>query len=281
MRNFVKNFLLPDFEGIPASERHVMRRAMGVAWIGTVAFAFVLASVEMGLDWATPEGWLRVGLRPVVFTCAAIMSTAMVMRASYRESGKFYREQTKLNEALAHQALFDALTDLPNRRQFHDHLEQSLHGARADDAGFALLMIDLDGFKDINDTYGHAVGDVFLQQVAVRLLGALRPTDIVARLGGDEFAAVLGAQPRESVLQVAQRLLDVLAQPVQHNGREIAVTASIGIALCPDHGSTGDLLLRRGDLAMYAAKRTGGRYAVYSEDLETAEYPTETALPAA
>jgi diguanylate cyclase (GGDEF)-like protein len=277
MRSLIKNFLVPDFDSIPASERHVMRRAMTVAWIGTVAFAFVLAGVEMGLDWGTPDGLLRTILRPVVFTMAAILSTAMVMRASYRESGKFYREQTKLHAALAHQAQFDALTDLPNRRQFYDHLEQTLHGIRAADAGFALLMIDLDGFKDINDTHGHAVGDLFLQAVAARLQAALRPTDIVARLGGDEFAAVLGAQPRESVHQVAARLLAVLAEPMMHNGQPIAVTASMGIAMCPEHGTTGDLLLRRGDLAMYAAKQTGGRYAEYSDDMEPAEFPNAAA----
>src|ERR1700730_16989284 len=121
------NWLVPDFASVPETERSVQSRAMAVAWIGTVGFAMVLTLVEMGLEWAAPDG-LRIFLRPVVFTLAALMSTAMVMRASYRESAKFYLHQRELNQALEHQALFDALTDLPNRRQFHDHLRRSLAG---------------------------------------------------------------------------------------------------------------------------------------------------------
>ena len=263
------NWLVPDFASVPESERSVQGRAMAVAWIGTVGFAMVLTLVEMGLEWAAPEG-LRGFLRPVVFTLAALMSTAMVMRASYRESAKFYVNKARLIEALEHQALFDSLTDLPNRRQFHDHLQRSLEGTPGEDAGFALLMIDLDGFKDINDTFGHAVGDLLLQGLATRLHAALRPTDLVARLGGDEFAVVLAEQPRESVVQVAARLVDLLGRPLALDGLEVRVTASIGIALCPEHGANGDLLMRHADLAMYAAKRTGASYALFTPGLEPA-----------
>jgi diguanylate cyclase len=151
-------------------------------------------------------------------------------------------------------------------------LQRALEDTPGEAAGFALLMIDLDGFKDVNDTYGHAVGDLLLQGLATRLQAALRPTDLVARLGGDEFAVVLGEQPRESVVQVAARLVALLGQPLELDGHAICVTASIGIALSPTHGANGDLLLRRADLAMYAAKRTNGAaYAMFAPGLDPAE----------
>jgi len=272
----ITDWLIPHFSAVPESERNVQSRAMVVAWIGTVGFAMVLTLVEMGLEWAAPDG-PRALLRPLVFTLAALMSTAMVMRASYRESAKFYVHQAELNLALEHQALFDALTDLPNRRQFHDHLGRSLEGAPDAATGFALLMIDLDGFKDINDHFGHAVGDLLLQAVATRLHHALRPTDLVARLGGDEFAVVLAEQPRESVVQVAARLVALLGQPLALDGRQLQVSASVGIALSPEHGTNGDLLMRRADLAMYAAKRHGGSFAVYTPALEPGDRPAAAA----
>src|SRR5579859_76925 len=264
-------WLIPHFRSVPESERSVQSRAMVVAWIGTVGFAMVLTLVEMGLEWASPEG-PRVFLRPLIFTLAALMSTAMVMRASYRESAKFYVHQAFLNLALEHQALFDALTDLPNRRQFHDHLKRALEATAVTGAGFALLMIDLDGFKDVNDTFGHAVGDLLLQGTATRLHTSLRPTDLVARLGGDEFAVVFAEQPRESVVQVAARLVELLGQPLTLGGQHVQVSASIGIAQCPEHGADGDLLMHHADLAMYAAKRSGGSYALYTPLME----PTRT-----
>jgi diguanylate cyclase (GGDEF)-like protein len=270
MRRRLTTWLVPHFADVPESERNVQSRAMVVAWIGSVGLALLMTFVEMALEWATPVE-SRALVRPFVFMLVVLVSTAMVMRASYRQSAKFYIQQSELNQAFEHQARFDSLTDLPNRRQFHDHLERSLAGTHGQGAGFALLMIDLDGFKDINDTFGHAMGDLLLQGIATRLHVALRPTDLVARLGGDEFAVVLAQQPRESVVQVADRLVELLGRPLSLDSRQVQVSASIGIALCPEDGANGDLLLRHADLAMYAAKRNGGSYAFYTHALEPAD----------
>jgi diguanylate cyclase (GGDEF)-like protein len=263
------DWLISDFAYLPENERLAQRKVMMFSGLGASGLAILLTLLEMGLEWATPEG-PRAFLRPVVFTLLVLCTTAMVMRASYTETAKFYLNKAALSQAFEHQARFDALTNLPNRRHFLDHLLLSLEGAAGARTSFALLMIDLDGFKDINDTFGHAVGDLLLQEVASRLQVALRPADLVARLGGDEFAVVLAEQPLESVIQVAARLVALLAQPLQLDGQLVQVSSSIGIARCPADGADGDLLMRRADLAMYAAKRTGGSYALYTPQLEPA-----------
>jgi diguanylate cyclase (GGDEF)-like protein len=267
------HWLIPEFALISEKDRVTHTRALVAAWFGALGLALVVTLVEMGLDALTPDD-VRVFLRPVVFTLVTLTCTALVMRVSYRESAKSYREQAQLNQALEHQALFDGLTDLPNRGQFHDRLQRSLDGSRVGDAGFALMVVDLDDFKNVNDTLGHVVGDLLLQEVARRLLGVLRPQDMVARVGGDEFVVILAGEQEESSRAVARRLLEALGVSVLLDGHQVRVTASIGIAVCPTHGTTADPLLRHGDLAMYAAKRAGGTYAVYAPEMEPAELPT-------
>jgi diguanylate cyclase (GGDEF)-like protein len=271
MRRFF-NWLIPELANFSETERRIQDRSMAAAWIGAVGLALIVTFVEMGLDAVATDG-LRTMLRPLVFTLVTLSCTAVVMRASYRQSATFFREQALLTQALEHQALFDGLTELPNRRQFHDRLQRLLETSRPDQAGFALLVMDLDGFKDINDTLGHAVGDVLLQEIASRLQSELPTQDMVARLGGDEFVVILADQPRASVAKAAHRLLDAVAMALPLDGHVVQVSASIGIALYPEHGRNGDLLLRRADLAMYAAKRTGNSYVLYTPDLEPAEYP--------
>ena len=263
-------WLIPELALVSDKERRVQYRALAVAWIGAVALAILLTLADIALD-LTAGGELRLLLRPVVFTLVTLSCTALVMRASFRQSGTFTAERVSLNRALHHQALFDALTDLPNRRQFHDRLQRMLDANVTSRTGFALLVIDLDGFKDINDTLGHAVGDGLLQEIARRLQTGLHPLDMVARVGGDEFVALLTARQEQSAVQVARRLLEAVAVPMSLDGRPVHVSASIGVAVCSAEGSTADLLLRRADLAMYVAKRTGGTYAVYGPDIEPAE----------
>ncbi len=165
---------------------------------------------------------------------------------------------------LEHQALHDGLTDLPNRTLLYDRLEQTILIGKREQHPVALLVMDLDGFKEINDTFGHHGGDQVLRQVASRLKGQLRESDTIARLGGDEFAVILpGARDEAAAGLVAGRLLEALLQPMLIDGEQLEIRASIGIVLFPRHGEDADTLLRRGDTAMYVAKRSGAGTAVY------------------
>jgi diguanylate cyclase (GGDEF)-like protein/PAS domain S-box-containing protein len=158
-------------------------------------------------------------------------------------------------DELRHQALHDALTGLPNRLLLHDRIEQSLQALRRSATPFALLFLDLDGFKEINDTFGHYTGDVLLTSVGARLRAQLRSTDMIARLGGDEFAIVIsGDVESQAAGEFAVQLLKALEAPFEIEEHKLVVAASIGIVHAPRHGSDPMTLMRRADVAMYAAK---------------------------
>jgi diguanylate cyclase (GGDEF)-like protein/PAS domain S-box-containing protein len=181
----------------------------------------------------------------------------------------------KQNKAAIHQlAFYDALTSLPNRRLLLERLEQAMSLAERVPAQGALLFIDLDHFKDLNDTLGHAVGDELLNQVASRLSKQLRKSDTLARFGGDEFVVLLPElQPRadlagQRVELLAMKLMDILSQPFQLAERAYSISASIGIAMFSDADNV-DELLQRADLAMYDAKNRGrNRYSFYNSTLQ-------------
>ena len=159
-------------------------------------------------------------------------------------------------EALRRQAHHDPLTGLPNRALLQDRLNQVL--ARAERSGevAALLFLDLDHFKAVNDTWGHAAGDRLLQAVALRLTGCLRAEDTVARVGGDEFVVLLpNLQYAEDAAEVAQKVTAVLADPLMLEGCEMSVTASVGISLFPRDGLDAGTLTQKADAAMYQAKK--------------------------
>ncbi len=164
-------------------------------------------------------------------------------------------QRKQAEEKLTHLAHFDALTALPNRNLLQDRLQQALAVAARGRHKVALMLLDLDRFKTINDSLGHLVGDRVLQEIAERLTGELRAGDTVARLGGDEFVVVLqGVRSAADASQVAQSLLDATAPPVLIEGRELHVTASIGISIYPDDGLDLETLLRAADVAMYHVK---------------------------
>ena len=159
-------------------------------------------------------------------------------------------------DTIRHQAMHDTLTGLPNRKLMNDFLETNLLSARAGNYKFALLFIDMDGFKEINDTYGHEVGDLLLETVALRLAGTVRREDMAARFGGDEFIIVLrGAEEAESL---AAKIALSLVPPVSVNGVDLKVTTSIGIALYPDDGHDAKSLIKAADKALYRIKKDGG-----------------------
>jgi diguanylate cyclase (GGDEF)-like protein len=152
----------------------------------------------------------------------------------------------------------DPLTGLPNRRLFEDELGHRVALAQRDGGYFTLLLIDLDGFKKINDTLGHVAGDTLLIAMALRLNGAVREADRVARMGGDEFAVVL-TQTRElaAVELVCRRIMSSLSEPVSFNGATMQVTTSIGSVQCPTQGTAADELYKAADIALYDAKHRG------------------------
>ncbi len=185
-------------------------------------------------------------------------------------------ERKRATERLTRQALHDALTDLPNRILLQDRLAHELAVAAHSGAPVALLLLDLDGFKEVNDTLGHTVGDLLLRQVSARLCGALRAGDTVARLGGDEFAALLPGAGEDGARAVAQTIMEALDAPFVVEGQGLRVGGSIGIALAPAHGMDADALLRRADVAMYAAKRAGG--AVFYDPARDAHGPLRLSI---
>jgi diguanylate cyclase (GGDEF)-like protein/PAS domain S-box-containing protein len=181
-------------------------------------------------------------------------------------------ERRALEQRLAHQATHDTLTGLPNRSVFVDRVERALTRHRRHGLGVGLVFIDLDGFKSINDTLGHAAGDAVLREVAQRIDGAIRVTDRAARLGGDEFAVLLdGITGSTEAECVTERILDALGRPMRHDGRDLRPMASAGIAVATPERATAEALLRDADAAMYEAKERGdGGHALFRRDMHVA-----------
>ncbi|HEY9873404.1 MAG TPA: CHASE2 domain-containing protein [Candidatus Obscuribacterales bacterium] len=179
---------------------------------------------------------------------------------------KRIEEELKQTAAeLHHQAYHDSLTGLPNRKQFYERLSQCLENARNNNKLVALLFLDLDGFKQVNDKLGHDMGDQLLKLVAHRLTGCLRGSDVVSRLGGDEFTVILPAVPKvEDATRVAEKIIMTLAEPFLLQEHKVLITVSIGISLYPLNGEAADILIKNADAAMYSAKELGRNRAELS-----------------
>ena len=207
---------------------------------------------------------MRIGARDYILKDQLQRLPAAVERELQDAGAR--RERRRVEERLAHLAYHDALTDLPNRLLLHDRLAQALRVANRTGSPLALLILDLNGFKEINDTLGHRAGDRILQCVASRMRGMLRDADTVARLGGDEFAIVLPVTDVDGALLAAQKVLHEIEQPCVIGHRALSVHASLGIACFPEQGTTAEALLQRADVAMYVAKSDGIGIAVYTPD---------------
>ena len=178
--------------------------------------------------------------------------------AGYRGTGTDITEKKRVEDQIRHMAHHDALTELPNRVLLQDRIGQAIAHAQRSRKVAALLFIDLDRFKNVNDSLGHHVGDSLLRAVAGRLVACVRGTDTVARMGGDEFVVVLTDLRRaEDAGHVAKKILAALPQPVDIDGHELRVTPSVGICLYPSDGEDVETLMRNADAAMYHAKETG------------------------
>jgi diguanylate cyclase (GGDEF)-like protein len=183
------------------------------------------------------------------------------------------------NEQLYYQARFDMLTGLPNRLMFKDRLKQEMGRASRAASQLAVLFIDLDRFKTVNDTLGHSLGDKLLQQAAARLKAAVREVDMVARLGGDEFTVILsGIKAKRDIDQMADELIRTLSQPFVLEGHERFISASVGISVYPDDGTTEEDLLKYADTAMYRAKEAGRNRHVYFEEQMNVESAARVAV---
>ncbi|HZV26800.1 MAG TPA: EAL domain-containing protein [Acidothermaceae bacterium] len=217
-----------------------------------------LLGIESLARWATS---LAVGVGAVLI---------LLFSRLRRQSTKAHGAQSDLN---AYQATHDELTGLPNRGLFATLLEGALIDARESDGTVAVVLLDLDRFKDINDTLGHRYGDYLLQQIGPRIRAVLRDVDVLARLGGDEFVMLFpsratGQEAIYGAMDLTRRILDALHEPFMVDDVSLAVEASAGIVVWPAHGDTGDLLLQHADIAMYLAKSRHEDVALYSSALD-------------
>ena len=178
-------------------------------------------------------------------------------------------QTASLEKQVMYEATHDSLTDLPNRILLHDRLDQAINTAIRHKYKVGLILLDLDRFKEVNDTLGHFAGDRLLKQVSLRLTGIVRKSDTLARMGGDEFAILLTHVKSTKDLELfINRITKVMVLPFKLSGMSLDLQASLGVALCPDHGKDVDTLIQRAEVAMYAAKQKRNGYAIYSRDLD-------------
>ena len=216
--------------------------------------------------------WILDGMPFVFAFWGQYISYIMAFEASAMvidQTQELRRQAANLEHQAMHEATHDSLTDLPNRVLLRDRIEQAIHSVLREGKILALFLLDLDRFKEINDTLGHYNGDRLLKNVALRLKGMVRESDTLARLGGDEFAILLPViKEKENVIAIVEKIQQSLLSPFSLKGINIDVQASIGIAVAPENGRDVDSIMQRADIAMYAAKKNNHGYAVYSPELD-------------
>ena len=227
-----------------------------------------LAQIRLGEGVRKYVTWLLVG-------SIAVLAGLFV---GYRWVQGRMREAQRRIEHLAH---FDLVTGLPNRALLADRLAQETARSRRSSRGFAVLFFDLDGFKTVNDTWGHAAGDRVLALVGERVRKCVRASDTVGRLGGDEFLAILPETTLEGALGVADKLRESLRAPYPLGKAEAKLSASVGVSLFPEHGNDSDALQRAADAALYRAKREGKNRTVVATEAEHSAKPATNAKNAA
>jgi diguanylate cyclase (GGDEF)-like protein len=249
----VADFTMPRFSGTAALT--LLRQH-------NTDMPFIFVSGTIGEDAAVDA--MKTGAHDYIMKGNLKRLVPAVERELREAAGRVSRKRAEAR--LAYLAYHDPLTDLPNRLLLQDRLQQGLLNAHRAGDSLALIVLDLDAFKAINDSLGHQAGDRVLQVIAGRLRAHLREIDTVARLGGDEFAILLPRTDSEGATLVARKLLAELRAPLELDGHAFVLGGSLGIASCPQDGVKADLLLQKADVAMYVAKAGGFGYAVYAED---------------
>ena len=217
---------------------------------------FGTGAMRVAIDHTGPARLFASGFETVTGVAAFVLWIAFMIPTFI--AWRRVEDRRKAHEAIQYLAHHDTLTALPNRAQFNRALEDALSRAERHGKKVAVLCLDLDRFKDVNDTLGHPIGDGLLRTMAGRLSEAVREIDVIGRLGGDEFAVVAeDILDAEDTIPLAQRLCDAMAEPIQIEGHDIATSTSIGIAIAPDDGATAELVLKNADLALYRAKSDG------------------------
>ena len=249
-------------------------REMHVGVFGEFVISYMglaLFSVLVAISTVTTGLWsLAVFIAPLAFARQMFKRTHSLQVAT--------NELAARQQENEFQALHDALTSLPNRVLFHQRLVDAIDVANERGDSLAVMLMDLDHFKEINDTLGHHFGDMLLKEIGPRLDSVLREGDVMARLGGDEFGLLLPTVGgRETAITIAQRVLERLEEPIAVEGLALDVSGSIGIAIYPEQSEDAETLLRRADVAMYAAKESGGGYEVYNDDFDR-HRPAQLAL---
>ncbi len=242
-----------------------MEECCAASWKATLGWSFVGIAVGQLLVW---ERWAPSFLnrdQAMGVGAVGVFVLAMVIRMA----GATGEKKEQAEAALGHQALHDMLTGLPNRSCFYDRAGQAIRQSARDGSRCAVMLFDLNRFKEINDTLGHKYGDRVLCEVGPRINKVIRDADTVARLGGDEFLVLL---PRVGglgdALEVAERIVAVLEEPLEVDGMVLGIEATCGIAMSPEDGETADLLLQRADVAMYVGKGTNVDVVAYNDDLD-------------
>jgi diguanylate cyclase (GGDEF)-like protein len=256
---------VPDYSSAPQTSQSMQAFATGPRWSGMLKIGDANWQVQ-----AIPAAGGRLTARYdralTVLTAAIVMTAflAVYLGLASRNS----RQLALANRRVLELAQTDILTGLPNRAFFLEQLKDAGSHDRPRRGAFSILMLDLDRFKNVNDSLGHAAGDALLRQVALRLNSSLRGTDVLARLGGDEFAIIQAGydDQRTGSIDLATRISKLIAEPFQLPGHQVEIGTSIGIAMAPEHGSDKEQLLKKADLALYRSKSAGRNcFTVYDE----------------
>ncbi len=240
------------FELVRLSDRHAIEASLRQALLS-------LQITQVNVRMATHAAILQFELQMIAYEAGAALELLVV--------GRDISDQKRTEERLRHMMTHDELTNLPNRALLADRLSMNMAQSRRTDIGFSVIVLNLDGFKKVNDALGHMIGDALLRIAAGRLRETLRDVDTLARVGGDEFVAVLPGTIDEMEIQsVARQMISAIQLPFELNGNTLHVSASIGVAIYPIHGDSEVKLLAHADTAMYRAKETGkARCIIYNE----------------
>lgn len=234
-------------------------------------YEMIKATVKQGKRWhgellsynkSQASFWAKTSIFPVISEHGEVIHLICIQED--------ITKQKQAQEHIKHLANHDELTGLPSLRLGRDRLHQAILSAQRHNLIMALMFIDLDGIKTVNDTYGHAAGDTVLKIISARIKDILRITDTIARIGGDEFIAILTNMKTSDVIdKIATKLINAINEPIIYQKHSLIVSASIGIALSPEHGTDSAVLLKKADQAMYQVKMSGkGNFCYYHETLD-------------